>query len=69
LQLAPGIDDSILMTGAAHVNHQQLFGGSGLSLVRIPQQPVPVGMNLWCFKKKTASSQAVVIQSFQYLAQ
>jgi hypothetical protein len=38
-------------------------------LVRIPQQPVPVGMNLWCFKKKTASSQAVVIQSFQYLAQ
>jgi hypothetical protein len=37
-------------------------------LVRIPQQPVPVGMNLWCFKGKPASSQAVIIQSFQYVA-
>lgn len=38
-------------------------------LVRIPQQAVPVGMNLWCFRKKAASSQAVIIQSFQYVAQ
>jgi hypothetical protein len=37
-------------------------------LVRIPQQPVPVGMNLWCYKKKVASSQAVVIRSFEFLA-
>jgi hypothetical protein len=37
-------------------------------LVRIPQRAVPVGMNLWCFKKKVASSQAVTIQSFQYAA-
>jgi hypothetical protein len=36
-------------------------------LVRIPQQPVPVGMNLWCYKKRVASSQAVIIQSFQYV--
>ncbi len=35
-------------------------------LVRIPQQPVPVGMNLWCFRKKAATSQSVAIQSFQY---
>jgi len=38
-------------------------------LVRIPQQPVPVGMNLWCYKKTVASSQAVVIRSFEYVAQ
>lgn len=37
-------------------------------LVRIPQQPVPVGMNLWCFKKKAATSQAVIIRSFEYVA-
>jgi hypothetical protein len=37
-------------------------------LVRIPQQPVPVGMNLWCYKKKTATSQSVVIRSFRYVA-
>ena len=35
-------------------------------LVRIPQQAVPVGMNLWCFRKKPATSQSVVIQSFLY---
>ena len=37
-------------------------------LVRIPQQPVPVGMNLWCYKKRVASSQAVTVQSFQYVS-
>jgi hypothetical protein len=37
-------------------------------LVRIPQRPVPVGMNLWCYKKKAASSQAVTIRSFQHVA-
>lgn len=36
------------------------------SAVRIPQQPVPVGMNLWCFRRKVATSQAVVIRSLQY---
>jgi hypothetical protein len=35
LRLAPGIDDLKLMTGAAHVNHQQLFGGSALTYTRI----------------------------------
>jgi hypothetical protein len=37
--------------------------------VRIPQQPAPVGMNLWCFRRKVAASQAVTIRSFQYAAQ
>ncbi len=50
------------------VLHTWMFAPSD-NVVRIPQQPVPVGMNLWCFKKKAANSQAVVIQSFQYLAQ
>ena len=36
-------------------------------LVRIPQEASPVGMNLWCFKRKVATSQAVIIRSFQYL--
>ncbi len=35
-------------------------------LVGIPQHPVPVGMNLWCFKRKVATSQAVTILGFQY---
>jgi hypothetical protein len=37
-------------------------------LVRIPQESVPLGMNLWCFRKKAAVSQAVIIRSFQYAA-
>lgn len=35
-------------------------------LARIPLQPAPVGMNLWCFKKKVATSQEVTILSFAY---
>ncbi len=35
-------------------------------LTRIPQQALPVGMNLWSFKRKVASSQAVTILSFDY---
>ena len=50
------------------VLHTWTFAPSD-NLVRIPQDPAPVGMNLWCFKKKAASSQSVVIESFQYLAQ
>jgi hypothetical protein len=37
-------------------------------LVRIPQVPVPLGMNLWCFHKKAATSQDVIIRTFQYVA-
>lgn len=35
-------------------------------LARIPQQALPVGMNLWSFKRKVASSQAVTILGFNY---
>ncbi len=35
-------------------------------LTRIPQQALPVGMNLWSFKRKVATSQAVTILSFGY---
>ena len=38
------------------------------NLVRIPQHPMPVGMNLWCFKRKVTTSQAVTILSFDYVA-
>jgi hypothetical protein len=50
------------------VLHTWTFAPSD-NLVRIPQQPVPIGMNLWCFKKKAASGQSVVVRSFQYLSQ
>jgi hypothetical protein len=49
-----------------HVLHTWTFAPPDY-LVRIPQQPVSVGMNLWCFRGKPASSQAVIIQSFQYV--
>jgi hypothetical protein len=35
---------------------------------RIPNQPLPVGMNLWCFQHATASSQSLVIRSFRFVA-
>lgn len=33
----------------------------------IPQQPIPVGINLWAFKAVPATTQSVVIRSFQYV--
>ncbi|MGO8719566.1 MAG: hypothetical protein ACLQMO_10145 [Acidobacteriaceae bacterium] len=36
---------------------------------RIPQQPLPVGMNLWCFKVIPASDQEVVLRDFQFVPQ
>lgn len=36
---------------------------------RIPQQPLPTGMNLWCFKSLPASSQEVTLQDFQFVPQ
>ena len=36
---------------------------------RIPQQPMPTGMNLWCFKSLPASNQEVILQDFQFLPQ
>jgi hypothetical protein len=32
----------------------------------IPQQPIPVGINLWAFKSLPAADQSVIIRSFQY---
>jgi len=34
---------------------------------RIPQVPLPLGMNLWCFKTTPASDQEVIIRNFQYV--
>ena len=36
---------------------------------RIPQQPMPTGMNLWCFKVLPASNQEVILQDFQFVPQ
>jgi len=32
----------------------------------IPQEPVPVGINLWCFKATPAANQSVIIRDFRY---
>jgi hypothetical protein len=34
----------------------------------IPQDAVPVGMNLWCFQETPAKDQSVVIRDFQFVA-
>ena len=33
----------------------------------IPQQPIPVGINLWAFKAAPATNQSVIIRGFQYV--
>ena len=33
----------------------------------IPQQPLPVGINLWAYTAVPATNQSVVVQSFQYV--
>ena len=32
----------------------------------IPQQAVPVGINLWCFRETPARGQSVIIRSFAF---
>ena len=32
----------------------------------IPQQAVPVGINLWCFRQTPATTQSVIIRSFEF---
>ncbi|MES2220759.1 MAG: hypothetical protein V4587_07315 [Acidobacteriota bacterium] len=36
---------------------------------RIPQQPMPTGMNLWCFKVLPTSDQEVVLRDFKFVPQ
>ncbi|HTZ47534.1 MAG TPA: hypothetical protein VMH20_08080 [Verrucomicrobiae bacterium] len=35
---------------------------------RIPQVPLPLAMNLWCFKATPASNQEVILRSFEFVA-
>jgi hypothetical protein len=35
---------------------------------RIPQVPLPLAMNLWCFRATPASNQEVVLRSFEFVA-
>ena len=35
----------------------------------IPQQALPLGMNLWCFQSLPASNQEVIIRDFQFVPQ
>jgi hypothetical protein len=34
---------------------------------RIPQVPLPLGMNLWCFKATPAADQEIILRNFQFL--
>jgi hypothetical protein len=52
----------------ANVLHTWTFAPADYS-ARIPQQPVPLGMNLWCFKKTPSTNQEVIIQDFQFVPQ
>jgi len=38
-------------------------------LARIPQVPIPLGMNLWCFKSTPVSDQEVILRNFQFVPQ
>jgi len=32
----------------------------------IPQVPLPVGINLWCFRATPAESQSVILRNFEF---
>jgi len=55
------------LTRTVHVVHRWSFAPKDF-LARIPQHPVPVGMNLWCYEQRPTSDQTVVIRSFAFLA-
>lgn len=52
----------------ANVLHTWTFAPPDYS-ARIPQQALPLGMNLWCFQKTPSSNQEVIIQDFQFVPQ
>lgn len=52
----------------ANVLHTWTFAPSDY-LVRIPQQPVPVGMNLWRSNRRPSSSQEVILRAFEFVPQ
>jgi hypothetical protein len=37
--------------------------------VRIPQVPLPLAMNLWCFKSTPTSAQEIILRNFQFVPQ
>ncbi len=49
-----------------HVLHTWTFAPRDY-LARIPQEPVPVGVNLWCFKKMPGIEQEVILRDFQFV--
>ncbi len=50
----------------ANVIKQDTFDGNAAT---IPQQAMPVGMNLWSFKSEPTHPWDIIIQSFQYISQ
>jgi hypothetical protein len=52
----------------AHVLKTWIFAPTDPE-ARIPQQPMPTGMNLWCFKVLPTSNQQVVLRDFQFVPQ
>ena len=51
----------------ATVNVLQRASYYPANTAKIPQHPLPVGINLWAFTKVPSKDQSVVVRSFQYL--
>lgn len=50
----------------ANVIKQETFKSNAKN---IPQDAIPVGINLWCFQKTPAKDQSVVVREFQFVPQ
>jgi hypothetical protein len=50
----------------ANVLHTLTFSPSDYA-ARIPQVPLPLGINFWCFETTPASDQEVIIRNFQHV--
>lgn len=52
----------------ANVIHSWTFAPTDYH-IKIPQQPLPIAMNLWSFNQPPTENQEVIIRDFQYLPQ
>ena len=63
-QVAGTIMDGLQPIGTtANVTYTQTFNGNTTT---VPQDAVPLGVNLWCFGPKPAHNWEIIIQSFQF---
>jgi hypothetical protein len=60
------MDGLVPIKETEHVLKLDVYKGN---TVKIPQDAIPVGMNLWCFQKKPKHTWEIVVRNFEFVPQ